>query len=70
MGEIPKAVAKRIIRNIGNKDTRVSDGAAVEMADYLEKIGTEVAKNAIETAEHAGRKTVKDEDVVWTIGHM
>ena len=70
MREIPKAVAKRIIRNAGNKDMRVSDDAAVEMADHLEKIGTELAKNAIETAEHLHRKTVKGDDVMWAVEHM
>ena len=70
MGEIPKAVAKRIIRNAGNKDTRVSDGAAVEMAERLEKVGTEIAKNAIETAGHLHRQTVKNVDITWAVEHM
>ena len=70
MGEIPKAVAKRIVRNAGGKDVRVSDGAAVQMVDYLEEMGAKLSNRAIEVAEHAGRKTVKDSDIKWASIHM
>ena len=69
MREIPKAVAKRIVRNAGGKNVRVSDGAAVRMAEYLEQLGTNLAKSAIEMADHAGRKTVKDSDIDWAAEH-
>jgi len=69
MREIPKAVAERIIRNAGNKSVRVSDGAVVKMAEWLEKVGTEISKDAIDMAEHAGRKTVKETDIEWVTEH-
>ena len=69
MREIPKAVAERIIRNAGNKSVRVSDGAVVKMAEWLEGTGTEISMYAIEMAEHAGRKTVKEADIEWVIEH-
>ena len=69
MREIPKAVAKRIVRNAGGKNVRVSDGAAVKMAEYLEQIGTNISKSAIEMAAHSGRKTVKDSDIDWAAEH-
>jgi histone H3/H4 len=70
MREIPKAVAKRIVRNAGGKDARVSDGAAVKMAEYMEEMGTKLSESAIEMAEHAGRKTVKESDIMWAAEHI
>ena len=65
MREIPKAVAKRIISNAGGKDVRVSEGASVRVAEYLEQHGTNLAKIAIEMTAHSGRKTVKGRDIEW-----
>ena len=42
---------------------RVSDESADELRRILEEIGVTIAKNAIEMSVHAGRKTVKAEDV-------
>jgi histone H3/H4 len=42
---------------------RVSVGASKELASHLEEIATEVAREAITLANHAGRKTVKAEDI-------
>ena len=42
---------------------RVSDGAAMELAEVLEKIGMEISNKAIKFAKHAGRKTVTEADI-------
>jgi len=42
---------------------RVSDGAARALADYLLQKGLNVSKDAVKFCNHAGRKTVKKEDV-------
>lgn len=58
---IPLASVDKLIRKGGAY--KVSEGAAKNLACYLEALATEIAKEAIMLAEHAGRKTVKAEDV-------
>ena len=58
---LPKAPVEKIIREAGAD--RVSDGAAMELAEMLEKIGLEVSARAIKFAKHAGRKTVTEADI-------
>jgi len=58
---LPIASVEKIIRKAGAH--RVSKGAAKELASYLEGVATEIAKEAITLSEHAGRKTVKAEDI-------
>ena len=43
---------------------RVSDESASELRRILEEIGTSIAKSAVEMSVHAGRKTIKAEDVI------
>jgi len=59
--EIPLAPVDRIIHKAGAE--RVSNGAAIVLRDVLEAIAYEIAKEAIELAKHAGRRTVTEEDV-------
>jgi histone H3/H4 len=58
---LPTASVDKLIRKAGAY--RVSPGAAEELASYLEEIAIEVGREAITLAEHAGRKTVKAEDI-------
>lgn len=51
----------RILKKAGAE--RVSDESADELRRVLEDIATEIAKNAVDMSKHAGRKTVKAEDV-------
>ncbi len=61
MSELPIAAVDRIIRKAGAK--RVSESAARELAEILEEYALEIAGEAAELSEHAGRKTVRDSDI-------
>ncbi|GKS61451.1 MAG: histone family protein [Candidatus Nitrosocosmicus sp.] len=59
--EIALASVHRIIKKFGAE--RVSDSAAEELRKVLELVGENVAKQAVELARHAHRKTIKPEDI-------
>jgi DNA-binding protein len=59
--EFGLAAVYRLIKKAGAD--RVGDDAAMELRVVLEDVGTQIAKQAIELAKHAGRKTVKPSDV-------
>ncbi len=61
MSELPIAAIDRVIRKAGAN--RVSESAARELAEILEKYAMDIAKDATELSEHAGRKTVRDSDI-------
>ncbi len=61
MGDIPVAAADRIIRKATKM--RVGTDAAKELVRVLEEIGADIAERAGKYARHAGRKTVKAEDI-------
>ncbi|MFQ6095654.1 MAG: histone family protein [Candidatus Bathyarchaeia archaeon] len=60
-GELAIAAMHRICKKAGAE--RVSESAAIEMGKILEEIGIKIGKEAIDFAMHAGRKTVKAEDI-------
>lgn len=59
--EFSKTAGHRLIQNQTNQ--RVSEDAAVELIEYLENKGQEVAEQAQKYADHAGRKTIQHKDV-------
>ncbi|VUT27968.1 MAG: Archaeal histone A1 [Candidatus Syntrophoarchaeum sp. GoM_oil] len=61
MAILPIAPVDRLVREAGAD--RVSEGAREALAKILEDQGMKIAKEAIKLAEHAGRKTVKIEDI-------
>ncbi len=58
---LAKAAVDRLIRKAGAE--RVSEDAAVALSRALEKKAVEISQEAMSLAEHAGRKTVKREDI-------
>ncbi|MGV8086261.1 MAG: histone family protein [Candidatus Woesearchaeota archaeon] len=59
---LPLAAMEKILKK-GSSDIRVSDPAKEELRIYLEEKGMDLAKAAAELSIHAGRKTIKAEDV-------
>jgi DNA-binding protein len=51
----------RILKKAGAD--RVSDESAEELRRVIEEIALSIAKSAVEMSEHAGRKTVRGDDV-------
>ncbi len=59
---LPLAAMERILKK-GAENIRVSEPAKEEIRRVLEEEGIRIAKAAAEVAVHAGRKTIKAEDV-------
>jgi histone H3/H4 len=51
----------KLIKRAGAE--RVSEESAVALGKALEEIGIKVAKEALDFAKHAGRKTIKARDI-------
>lgn len=61
MAQLPIAPVTRLVRNAGAE--RVSEEASMALVEILEAEGDKIAKKAVSLAKHAGRKTVKKEDI-------
>ncbi|MFA9494668.1 MAG: histone family protein [Candidatus Bathyarchaeota archaeon] len=59
--EIKVAPMHKLIKRAGAD--RVSEESAIALGIALEEIGVKVAREAIDYAHHAGRKTVKARDI-------
>jgi histone H3/H4 len=59
--EISVAPMHRLCKKAGAD--RVSEEATKELAKVLETIGIKIAKEALDYAVHARRKTIKTEDI-------
>jgi histone H3/H4 len=62
MPKLPIATFEKILKENGAK--RVSFSAAEALAEVMGELAAEISKNAAVLADHAGRKTVVDRDVV------
>jgi len=58
---LPLAAMEKILKKHGAK--RVSDTAKVELKNVLEDHAEQIALKAIKFAAHAGRKTIKADDI-------
>ncbi len=61
MSELSTAPMHRLLKKAGA--IRVGEDAAEELRVILEDLGLKIAEQAILLAHHAGRRTVKKEDV-------
>ena len=59
--ELGLSAMYRILKKSGAQ--RVSDESADELRRIIEEIAIAIAKSAVEMSIHAGRKTVRGEDV-------
>ena len=60
-GEISSAAVRRLIRKGGAG--RIGDDAAEELRKVIEELAVLIGKEAIELSKHAGRKTVRSDDI-------
>jgi histone H3/H4 len=51
----------RVLKKSGAE--RISDDAADELRKVLEEAGVRIARQAVDLSVHAGRKTIKPEDI-------
>jgi histone H3/H4 len=58
---LPLAAMEKLLKQGGAE--RVSDKAKVALKNALEEIAHDIAVKSIKLAVHAGRKTVKSEDI-------
>ena len=62
---LPLAAMEKIIKQNGG--ARVSDRAKIALKNVIEDIAEDIAIKAVKLAEHAGRRTVKSQDIKLAI---
>lgn len=62
---MPLASMEKVILEAGAE--RVSDDAKVELKRIVEEYSLHIAERAIKFAQHAGRKTIKADDIKLAI---
>lgn len=62
---MPLASMEKIIKEAGAE--RVSEDAKKELKRIIEEYAAGIAEKSIKFAEHAGRKTIKAEDIKLTL---
>ena len=60
--EFGLAVMNRVLKKAGAE--RVSDEASDTLRKILEEVANNISKSAIDLANHAGRKTIKSDDIL------
>ena len=59
--DLSTAAIHRLIEKAGAG--RVGDGAVESLKEVLENIALQISKDAIDFASHAGRRTIRAEDI-------
>ena len=59
--EFGLAAVYRVLKKSGAN--RVGDESVEELRESIEQIAESIAKQSVELAQHAGRKTIKTEDI-------
>ena len=62
---LPLTPFEKIAKKAGVK--RISKEALEEMRDIIEEIAVDIAEQAVRLSRHAGRRTVKKEDIEFII---
>jgi histone H3/H4 len=67
-GELSGAAIHRLIEKAGA--SRVGDDAIEELSLVLEEVAVKISREALDLASHAGRKTVKSEDIRLSVKRL
>lgn len=65
MAELPIAPVTIILKNAGAQ--RISDDAKIALTNVIEENAEVISKKAVKIAKHAGRKTIKAENIEMAI---
>jgi len=58
---LPLAAMEKVLKSVGAE--RVSDKAKAALKDAVEEVAEKIALQAVKYAQHAGRKTIKENDI-------
>lgn len=61
--ELPLAGIKRIAHKVAGEDSRIGDDAVDLLREKAEKYVADLTKRSLALTAHAGRKTLKAEDI-------